>query len=253
MTENKEFQYNIPENSIVITPTVNTDMHWDMIPDIIEDMRGKVKRDWFVDHAYFCLPLTIANQYGYGIRSLSTFEVIWNGGNAPQDLEVNMIDEDASDIQQISSHFGMGLITIQNNIVVHTPKFVNMMTMNPTNMFIDGLYNMNGVVETDNLKRDFTFNVKVTRPNHTIRVNKGDIISGMMPIQRYFVDSFHVKNGKDVMDSEYLEHINQINIDFGIERGEVDINKPHGNGRRYFNGEDVYGCPFHDHQRKIKK
>ena len=39
--------------------------------------------------------------------------------------------------------------------------------------------------------------------------------------------------------------------DFGIERSTEDIKKPNGNGRRYFKGEDVYGCPFKDHQSKL--
>jgi hypothetical protein len=39
---------------------------------------------------------------------------------------------------------------------------------------------------------------------------------------------------------------------FGSERINDDPKKPHGNGRRYFNGEDVYGCPFANHQKKIK-
>lgn len=63
---------------------------------------------------------------------------------------------------------------------------------NPMNMFIDGLTNMNGVIETDNIKRDFTFNLKVTRPHHLIRINKGDIIASFLPIQRYFVDPYEV-------------------------------------------------------------
>lgn len=253
MTKQKDFQYTIPENSIVITPTINQENLWDKIPEVIEDMRGNIKRDWFVDHAYFCLPLTIGNQYGFGIKSLHTFEVEWLGGDSVSDVVVTMIDKDNSGMQDIQTHFGMGLITVQNNIVVHTPKFVNMMTMNAPNVFIDGLYNMNGVVETDNLKRDFTFNIRITRPNHKIRINKGDIIAGMFPIQRYYVDSFHVKSGKDVMDSQYIKHIKDISIAFSEERQGPDKEKPHTSGRRYFKGEDVYGCPFHDHQKKIKK
>jgi len=253
MTKQKDFQYTIPENSIVITPTINQEKLWDKIPDIVEDMRGNIKRDWFVDHAYFCLPLTIGNQYGFGIKSLHTFDVEWNGGYNPTDVVVTMIDRDESGMQDVQTHFGMGLVTIQNNIVFHTPKFVNLLTMNAPNIFIDGLFNMIGVVEADNLKRDFTFNIRITRPNYKIRVNKGDIIAGMFPTQRYFIDSFHVKEGREVMDKEYINHISQINKDFSIERNGPDKDKPHTNGRRYFNGEDVYGCPFHDHQRKINK
>lgn len=253
MKNKKDIQYTVPEDSIVITPTYNQEWGWKKIPELIEDMRGKIKRDWFVDHAYFCLPLTIGNQYGYGIKSLHTFDIEWNGGINPNDVTITMIEEDDSGIQRIEAHFGMGLVTVQNHVVFHTPKFVNLLTTNAPNIFIDGLFNMNGVVETDNLKRDFTFNLRVTRPNHKIRINKGDIISGIIPIQRYFVDSFKTYNGNEVMDDGYIKHIEEMSILFAEEREGVDTQKPHGNGRRYFNGEDATGCPFHDHQRKIKK
>ena len=212
-----------------------------------------VKRDWFNKHAYNCLPLTIGNQYGWGIRSLQTFEATWNGGPKPNDVTVTIIESDDSNFQQVSAHFGMGLVTVQNLVMFHTPKFVNMLIGNPPNIMIDGLQNMTAVVETDNLLRDFTFNLRLTRRDYTVRVNKGDIISGMMPVPRYFVDSFDVKLGKDAMSRFYYQHIYEMNQEFARERIEDDQSKKNGNGRRYFNGEDAFGCPFHDHQRKINK
>lgn len=248
----ENYQFTIPENKIIIT-ALNSDDDYEILPDLIHDFRGHVKRDWFVNHAYFCLPLTIGNQYGIGIKSLSTFDVEWNGGNSKDDVSVHMIDADTSGLQNIGAWFGMGTFTINNAVAFMTPNGVNMMTMNPPNMFIDGLINMNGVVETDNLKRDFTFNIRVTRPNHKIRVNKGDIISAMFPVSRYFIDGFSLENANESMEKEYTDYMRQISDDFGKERNGPDREKPHTNGRRYFNGEDVYGCPFHDHQKKVIK
>ena len=252
MTKQENYQFTIPENKIIITP-LNSDDDYKLLPDLIHDFRGHVKRDWFVNHAYFCLPLTIGNQYGIGIKSLSTFEVEWNGGNGKDDVIIHMIEKDTTGLQTIAPWFGMGTITVNNSVAFMTPAGVNIMTMNPPNLFIDGLINMNGVVETDNLKRDFTFNIRVTRPNHRIRINKGDIISAMFPISRYFIDGFSLENANESMESEYTDYMRQITHDFGKERNGPDRDKPHTNGRRYFNGEDVYGCPFHDHQKKVIK
>ena len=42
--------------------------------------------------------------------------------------------------------------------------------------------------------------------------------------------------------------------DFGVERETVDKTKPNNNGRRYFNGEDVYGNKFkYTHQKTLNK
>jgi hypothetical protein len=110
---------------------------------------------------------------------------------------------------------------------------------------------MTGVVETDNLRRDFTFNLKITRPDTEIIINKGDYIGCVLPIPRHFVDKFELVNGYDIFTNEQIEEEQRAMHDFGVERSTKDIYKPHGNGRRYFKGEDVYGCPFSDHQNKL--
>jgi len=240
----------IPKNTIVAL--TDSDEHEDSIFEIIHDFRGDSKRDWFHKHAYWCLPLTIANQYGFGIRAMQDIELKWNGGVDKTDLKVNYLSE-PNKTQEISSWFGFGVLTIRMCWSFQTPQGINLMTMNPPNMYIDGLINMNGVIETDNLKRDFTFNIRVTRPNHTIRINKGDIVSAFIPIPRYFVDSFDMKSAKDVCSDGYIQHVRQCVKDFSEERNGPDKLKPGTNGRRYFMGEDIYGCPFLDHQKRIKK
>lgn len=219
---------------------------------IVESLKGNFKRDWFIKHAYFCLPLVIGNQYGFGIKSLKTFKVKWNGGVSSADTIIEILEEDENTgYQSISSHFGMGTITIQNRFTFRTPPNVNLMTINPPNQFIDGIHHMTGVVETDNLRRDFTFNLKITRPDTEIIINKGEYIGCVLPIPREFVDKFELVNGYDIFTTEQIEEEQKAMHDFGIERSTKDIHKPNGNGRRYFKGEDVYGCPFSNHQNKL--
>jgi hypothetical protein len=240
----------VPNNKLVTIPENNDFIKSNEL--IIESLKGKFKRDWFIKHAYFCLPLVIGNQYGFGIKSLKTFKAIWNGGDSPSDTTVEILEEDVNkNYQSISSHFGMGTITIQNRFTFRTPPGVNLMTINPPNQFIDGVHHMTGVVETDNLRRDFTFNLKITRPNIEITINKGDYIGCVLPIPRHFVDEFELVNGYDIFTKEEIEEEQTAMRDFGIERATKDIHKPNGNGRRYFKGEDVYGCPFSDHQNKL--
>ena len=241
----------VPENTIIAIPE-NSNFK-DSIGLIVEPFKGNLKRDWFVDHAYFCLPLTIGNQYGFGIKSLKTFSVIWEGGDGAQNVKVEILDESDQPLAQtISSHFGMGTFTIQNRFTFRTPPGVNLMTINPPNHWIDGIQHMTGVVETDNLRRDFTFNLRITRKNEKIIINKGDYIGCVLPIPRYFADGFTLKNAEDILTSNQILEEQQTMADFGDERRNLDRSKPHGNGRRYFNGEDIYSCPFSDHQKKIK-
>ena len=126
------------------------------------------------------------------------------------------------------------------------------MTINPPNYFIDGIHHMTGVVECDNLRRDFTFNLKVTRPNYLIQIKKNDWIGCFIPVPRYFVDSFELVDAKDVLTEEEIKIEIQAAADAGKERETVDKKKRHGAGRRYLKGEDVYGNKFPDHQRRLK-
>lgn len=241
----------VPNNKIV---TISDSPEFENSNDIvILPMKGNIKRDWFVDHAYFCLPLVIGNQMGFGIKSLKSFEMEWNGGDTIFDTRIEIIDNgEYPTHQNIGSHFGLGIVTIQNMFTFRTPPGINLMTINPPNYWIDGIHHMNGVIETDNLRRDFTFNLKITRKNEKIIVNKGDLIGCIIPTPRYFIDSFSLEKGEDIFSDEEIQKERQAVKDFSTERILKDIDKPHRIGRRYFKGEDIYGCPFRDHQNKIK-
>ena len=213
---------------------------------------GKKRRNWFSDHAYMCLPLLIGNQYGFVVRSQHTFAAFWDGGEGLDATKILFEEKEPHSMQTVQSHFGLGIITIQNSFVLRTPENVNLMTINPPNSFIDGLGHMTGVIETDNLRRDFTFNLKFTRPNYWVRVNKGDWIGCFIPIPRYFVDSFEMINARDYLTEEQIDEEITCSNDFGKERSGPDKTKPHESGRRYFMGEDVYGNKFEDHQKRVK-
>jgi hypothetical protein len=240
----------VPDNTIITIPE-NPD--FTKVSDlVVESFKGNIKRDWFINHAYWCLPLTIGNQYGFGIKALKTFTVEWNGSEGNSGVKVNILDHgDETNYQTISSHFGMGTVTIQNRFTFRTPPNVNLMTINPPNYWIDGIQHMTGVIETDNLRRDFTFNLKITRPNHPITIEKGTFIGCVIPIPRYFVDGFELKNADAVLTPEQVQEEQLAMRDFGIERSTLDRKKPNGNGRRYFHGKDVYDTPFPDHQKRI--
>lgn len=241
----------VPDNVIISipeTPEYNTASSL-----VVESFKGKVKRDWFINHAYWCLPLTIGNQYGFGIKSLKKFTVIWDGSDSPSGTKVTVLNPGPiPQMQSASSHFGMGTVTIQNRFTFRTPPGINLMTINPPNFWIDGIQHMTGVIETDNLRRDFTFNLKVTRPDYEITINVGDYIGCILPIPRYFVDKFEHKPAQEVLGYEEIQEEQKAMRDFGIERSTADRKKPHGNGRRYFEGKDIYDNQFPDHQKKVR-
>lgn len=244
--------HEIPDNTILIVPhTVDTDGHY---KEVIESLKGNIKRDWFNEHFYYCLPINIGNQYGFVIKSQRDFEMTWDGSNdKANDILFNFLDDEGENKQMIKSGFSTGVVTIQNRFALKTPPGINLMTIQPPNMYIPGCVAMTGVIETDQIRRDFTFNIKITIPNYKIRVNKGDALGAFIPIPRYFVDKFETKLITDVFDKSY--HINELkdNAEFNRQRSGEDLSKPHMSGRKYFNGIHAFGESYSDHQKRMTK
>lgn len=246
----------VPAATIAAIPYNQAFATREQLDSLFYSLNGITTRDWFIRHAYYCLPLVIGNQYGFALRSLYDFSVVWHGGNALSDVVVTIDNpveyEKTRNLQSVSSHFGMGVVTVQTAFILRTPPGINLMTINPPNYFIDGLYHMTGVVEADNLRRDFTFNLRITRPNYDVQVKKGDIIGCVMPYPRAFIDNFAIRLGNDIFTPEQIAEEQKCGADFAAEREGPDRQKPQRNGRRYFHGEDVYGNKFKHHQTHIR-
>jgi hypothetical protein len=239
--------YEVPDNKILVIPHhIDSLTYFD---EIIESLAGSVKREWMNPHAYYCLPLTVGNQYGFIIKSVRDFDIVWDGsrGNA----EITFLNEDNSHKQIIKTGFGDGIITIQNMFALKTPVGINIMTIQPPNHFIPGCFALTGIIECDNIRRDFTFNFKVTVPNIKIEVRKGDPIGAFIPIQRYFVDKFKVESALDYFNRETVANDINESSNLSTERNTVDKEKNHMSGRRYFSGTHTDGSTYLDHQKRV--
>jgi hypothetical protein len=242
--------YEVPRETIVVVPY---DMSGDgYYKDIILPLKGETKRDWFNPHYYYCLPINIGNQYGFVIRSQRDFEMTWDGSiNNPFDISFTFLDSDSEHKQTIKGGFGNGVVTVQNHFYLKTPPNINLMTIQPPNLFITGCAAMTGVVETDNIRRDFTFNLKITIPNFKIVVKKGDALGAFIPIQRGFVDNFTIRTIKELFSEEiYSNELKEV-VSLTNERLTVDTEKAHESGRRYFNGLHFDNKPYENHQKRL--
>lgn len=243
----------VPHKILLVIPETPFFKH---VPElVIEPLKGHFKRDWFLQQAYLCPPLILGNEHGFIFKSLYSFRAKWDGGDYKESVVVEILDPfyEQQYYQLIKSHFGMGVVTIQNRFTLRTEPGVNLITINPPNFYIDGIMHMTGVIETDNLRRDFTFNLRITRVNEWINIDKGTPIGCVLPYPRHFIDQFSCQNAHGVISERDIKIEQQTMQDFGYERHNIDPNKPHKAGRRYFNGEDVYGNKFTEHQKRLDK
>lgn len=218
--------------------------------------RPNKKRDWFNPHFYRCLPLSIGNQYGFVIRNEYSFAVEWDGSESDKAIKIFLPVQEAETVglfPRIDSLFGSGILTVSVPYVLRTPPGVNLITLNPPNVVLPNITVMTGVIETDNLRQTFTFNLKLQMPNIRTTFAAGTMLAAFLPIPRYYNDSFEIKFAKDVLSKEeYLEELWAIN---DTHKSRVDfkqVNPPGSVDRRYLLGKDVYGNEFLDHQNKVK-
>ena len=239
--------FEVPKDKILIIPFDEQSKEY---LEIVESLKGNIKRDWLRPHAYYCLPLNIGNQYGFIIKAAFDFDVIWDGsmGNS-KDITVNTYKP--LSIQSIHGGFAQGILTIQNRFQLKTPPGVNLMTIQPPNMFIPGMQAMTAVVETDQIRRDFTFNVKLTDPGRIVSVKKGDALAAFIPVPRYFVDKFELDDVNNYFSKEIIQNERTDSKELGRQRMNEDKEKAHNSGRKYFNGIHAFGEKFKDHQKRI--
>lgn len=252
------YTYQRPEQEVCETPGHDHSNVKDFkIEDVVESLIGNPTRDWFTFAYSFCLPLTIANQYGFVVKAAHDMVLYWTGEDALATIESEGYYNGETSIQSYNNNFGCGVISIENHFVMRTPPGVNLMVMPVPNYFIDGVVPLFGVVETDNLRRTFTFNLKITATHKRIYINKGDWLASFIPIPRYYVENFELEDlsksmPEDVIENERQDYDKLIWERFNESEIGGDLGKPNDSGRRYFKGEFPDGSLFPDHQKRIK-
>lgn len=226
------------------------------IEDIVESLIGKPNRDWFTYPFSFCLPLNIANQYGFVVKAAHDMTLYWTGGEAKASLQSVGYQSGDHEVQQYNTNFGSGVISVENKFLLRTPPNVNLMVIPVPNYYIEGVYPLTGVVETDNLRRSFTFNLKVTTPNKKIYIKKGDWLASFIPVPRFYVEKFKLKNLEEIYPEEVIKNERADMQKLLWERfhdKEIggDMGKANDSGRRYFKGLFPDDTPFKNHQKRI--
>jgi len=251
----------VPDKTIAVFPIIPTGGLTPFDGDFSKFLRPlnvDHKREWFDSHFYKCLPLSIGNMQGFVFSVPFNFTVFWNGGNTTDSIQIS-IDQDSVEFDSnnnnvsISSEFGYGIFTVHFPVSLRTPPGVNIMTIAPPNYPVPGLSPMTGVVETDNLRFTFTLNFKIDLANVPITVVKDYPIMGLLPIPRYFCDSFNLQYANDIFEEDIINEEMQVMLENTMSRNTMinkNINKP---DRLYYNGMDVRRNKFKDHQLPIKK
>jgi hypothetical protein len=203
--------------------------------------------------AYRCLPLLIANQAGWLVLNPEALRATWNGAEALDSVRVESI---GCRPPAARSHFGCGILTWTLPYLFRTPPGWNLLVRGPANYPKDGVYALEGVVETDWSPATFTMNWKFTRPDVPVVFERGEPICMLVPHRRGELERFLPR----IRD---LEQATPVADDYAAwARGRAaflsDLRRPGSDAqRRGWQRDYLRGVPRNDstapgHQTKLR-
>lgn len=150
-----------------------------------------VKRKWMdqTDHKFAnrCLPLLMANKFGWFIISEHTFKAEWDGDPRVGGITIKVLNGEGP--APVSSHFGSGILTWDLPWLFRTDPGWNLHVRGPANFPITNACPMEGIIETDWSPAPFTVNWLIMKPFEPVFVRAGDPIAMIAPVRRGELES----------------------------------------------------------------
>lgn len=176
-------------------------------PHVPEIRPASPRRLWMDEtyqrFAYRCLPLVIANGWGWELASDCTFEALWTGHQHQSSVKIVRHDEGPEPALPMT-HFGEGILTFDTRYVFRTPEGYDMLVTGPLNSRKDGIVPLTGIVETSWLPFTFTMNWAFTRPGVPVRFEKGEPFCQIFPVPRTLVEEVEPEI-RDLADNPELK------------------------------------------------
>ena len=138
------------------------------------------QRHWMdeLPHAYKCLPLVVANQWGWQILCPTEVVVTWDGNPGQGGLRVEVAPQFEP---AIKSQFGGGIVTSRLPGSFARPPGWDLYLKGPTNRWKPNCVPLEGVIETWWLNYTFTLNWKLVQPG-TVVFRQGESLGQLVPV-----------------------------------------------------------------------
>jgi hypothetical protein len=129
-------------------------------------------------HAYKCLPLVMANQWGWQILCPTEVVVTWDGSPSLSGLHIDVAPQY---LPAIKSQFGSGIVTFSPPWLFRTPPGWDLYLKGPGNRWKANCVPLEGVIETWWLNYTFTINWKLIEPG-TVVFAQGESLGQLVPV-----------------------------------------------------------------------
>lgn len=204
--------------------------------------------------AYRCLPMLIANESGWVLRSAHTLLATWDGEAGKDGVVIDYLSGEPP--YPAGSHFGHGIVTWSVPYLFRTSPGWNLLLRGAANWPKDGAIPLEGVIESDWSVATATMNWKLTRPGLTVRFDIGDPVCMLVPQRRGDLEQI-VPEMADLRTDPELECDHQAWVDsrhrflHQLAAGDADAGR-RGWEKHYFQGVSPGGAVAGEHQRKLR-
>lgn len=193
-----------------------------------------------------CLPLRMANQAGWVVRSLDSFAALWTGSSHTQGVKIILDGPPPTDRPfSAVSHFGSGVLTFTIPVLLRTEPGWQMQVMGPPNVPYLGIAPLSGIVETDWACHSFTMNWRFTEPMRVVRFEKGDPICQLLPVRLADIEAMepellHISDDPELdrQHRQFSQSRTQFNADLLVEGSAASED---GWQKQYFQGRQPDG------------
>ncbi len=199
-----------------------------------------------------CLPMLIANQSGWLLLNPSPVLLTWDGSRAVSGVTVRALSDGAS---PAVSHFGQGIVTWHVPYLFRTPPGWNLLVRGPSNCPKDGIYALEGVVETDWAPETFTMNWQLTRPGLEVRFEEGEPYAMLVPQRRGDLEDFNpvLRRLSEAGDAAAEHRVWAASRQaFNQQVAARQVSEGPGWQREYFQGRRLGGERVAQHQRRLR-
>jgi hypothetical protein len=210
-------------------------------------------------HPYRCLPLAIANAYGWHLLCPTPIEIEWNGGPGVGDLKVRALKPLQPPGRLIEtfcrSTFAFGIVTMFINYIFQTDPGWDLMATGPANAPKDNAYPLTGVIETSWLPYPFTMNWQVLRPGK-VMFEQDEPFCSIFPVRiNALVDCQpeirDISSNKELAEQANAFRLNRFEFHSRLYCGNAEAIKQ-GWSKHYFQGMLPDGTRAEEHINKLR-
>ena len=217
-----------------------------------------LRRDWMdatiVKVAYRCLPLSIANQSGWVIRSPHSFRATWIGGDEGHCTRLEPFGgDDPRFSMHIRTNFGTGIVSFALPWVFRTPPGYGLIVRGPVNMVRRNAAPLEGLVETDWAPYTFTMNWKIVQPHIRVEFRREEPICMITPYPLELLEQFRPRV-TDLREDAALEAEFKAWHAERRTHGEASKALPYEAKEfklRYLRGEHMDGASHQGHRSRL--